>query len=198
MDAILQIIRDGFSAMIPRESADWLPLVISVFSTACIVSTSYLRDVKKILILLATANLAIAISYFLQKSYNGAISCTIGAVTAIVSGVYDIKGKEIPLFVSILYGVAFTIANLFAWEAWHTTGIVIIASLMFAISTIQKTGTMYRVWTMGNILLWITYDIITESGASLVSHLITFTFITSGMIIDIVKSKGQGKQNKLV
>ena len=191
MDTLLQIIKDGFISMIPRESGDWLPLIVSLFSTACIVSTSYIRDVKKILVLLATANLAITISYVLQESYNGAIACGLGAITAIVSGIYDIKKKDIPLWVSILYGVAFTIANLFAWDKWSTTGIVIIASLMFAISTIQKTGTMYRVWTMGNIFLWITYDIITQSGASLVSHMCSFTFMTSGMIIDIVRAKSQ-------
>ncbi len=31
------------------------------------------------------------------------------------------------------------------------------------------------------------YDTITLSGASLVSHLISFTFMTSGMIIDIYR-----------
>lgn len=193
MDSIIQIIKDGFLSMAPTEPADWLPLIISVFSTICIVTTSYLRDLKKILVLLATANLAIAISYFIQGSYNGAISCLIGAITSIVSGIYDIKGKDIPLFVSILYGIAFTIANLIAWEAWNTTGLVIIASLMFAISTIQKTGMMYRVWTLGNIFLWISYDVITLSGASLVSHILTFLFMTSGMIIDVIRKSKEKK-----
>ena len=196
MDAILQIIKEGFVSMIPTQSADWLPLIVSVFLTLCVVTTSYIKNVKTILVLLATANLAIAISYVMQGSYNGAVSCGIGAITAIVSGIYDIKKKEIPLFVSILYGVAFTVANLFAWDTLVTTGIVIVASLMFAVSTIQKTGTMYRVWTWGNIFLWITYDIITKSGASLVSHMCTFTFMTSGMIIDIIRiKKAKGAKN---
>lgn len=167
---------------------EWLPLIVSIFSTACIVATSYIRDVKKILVLLATANLAIAMSYFLQgpESYNGAISCTIGSGTAIISGIYDIKGKDIPLWVSILYGAVFTIANLLGWTAWYSS-IVIVASLMFAISTVQKTGPMYRVWTWSNIFLWIVYDIVSGSDASLVSHLCTFAFMTSGMLIDMKK-----------
>ena len=189
MDVIIQIIKEGFLSMIPAEASDWLPLIVSIFSTLCIVTTSYIKNVKTILVLLATANLAMATSYFLQGSYNGAISCALGAITAIISGIYDMKEKDIPLFVSFLYGIAFTIANLVAWDKWNTTGLVIIASLMFAISTIQKTGMMYRVWTMGNIFLWITYDIITLSGASLVSHLTTFTFMTSGMIIDVIRAR---------
>ena len=190
MDAVLQIIKEGFLDMIPKESGDWLPLIVSIFSTICLISTSYIKDVKKILILLATANLTIAISYFLQNNINGAISCGIGAVTAIVSGIYDIKGKEIPLYVSIIYGVVFTVANLFAWEDWLKTGIVLAASLMFVISTIQKTGRMYRVWTIGNIVLWIIYDLIPpQAGGALVSHLINFVFMMSGMIIDIVRAK---------
>lgn len=189
MDVIIQIIKEGFLSMIPAEASDWLPLIVSIFSTLCIVTTSYIKNVKTILVLLATANLAMATSYFLQGSYNGAISCALGAITAIISGIYDMKEKDISLFVSFLYGIAFTIANLVAWDKWNTTGLVIIASLMFAISTIQKTGMMYRVWTMGNIFLWITYDIITLSGASLVSHLTTFTFMTSGMIIDVIRAR---------
>ncbi len=195
MDYILSILAKGFNDMIPHDAMSLMALIVSIFSTACIVSTSYIKDVKKILVLLATANLAIAVSYTLQGSYNGAISCAIGAATAIVSGIYDIKGKDIPVFVAVIYGVVFTIANLFAWEKWSTSGLVIIASLMFAISTIQKTGTMYRIWTWGNIALWITYDIITPSGASLVSHLTTFTFMTSGMIIDLVRAKKAKKSN---
>ena len=190
MDSILQIIKDGFQAMIPVGTMGWVSLIISVFSTACIVSTSYIKDVKKILVLLATANLAIALCYFFQgpASYNGAISCTIGAATAIISGIYDIKGKDVPVFVAVLYGVVFTVANLFAWTAWYSA-IVIVASLMFAVSTIQKTGMMYRIWTLGNIFLWIVFDIVSQSGASLISQLKTFTFMTSGMIIDIVRAK---------
>ncbi len=191
MDNILQIISKGFADMIPYNAITWMALIVSIFSTACIVSTSYIKDVKKILILLATANLAIAVSYLLRGGYNGAISCAIGAGTAIVSGIYDIKGKDIPVSVAILYGVVFTVANLFAWDKWATSGLVIVASLMFAISTIQKTGAMYRIWTLGNIALWITYDIIAPSGQTLISHLITFTFMTSGMIIDIVRAKKQ-------
>ena len=189
MEAVFQMIKEGFLSMIPVEPMDYFVLAISILSTACIVSTSYIKNVKTILVLLAAANLAIAISYFFTGNYNGAVSCTIGAGTAIVSGIYDMKGRDIPLFVSILYGVVFTVANLFAWEDWLPTGIVIVASLMFAISTIQKTGKMYRVWTIGNILLWITYDIVKGSGGTLVSHLITFTFMISGMVIDIFRAK---------
>jgi len=196
MDVIIQIIKDGFLSMIPHDGMTWMALVVSVFSTACIVSTSYIKNVKIILILLATANLAIAASYFLQgpESYNGAISCTIGAVTAIISGIYDIKGKDIPIYVAVLYGVVFTVANIISWTAWYSS-IVIIASLMFAISTIQKTGMMYRIWTLGNIFLWITFDIVSQSGASLISHMTTFTFMTSGMIIDVVRARKRGKTN---
>ena len=196
MNIILQMIADGFLSMIPRESMDYFVLIISILSTACIVSTSYIKNVKTILVLLATANLAIAISYFATGNYNGAVSCTLGALTAIISGVYDMKGKDIPLFVSVLYGVVFTIANLCAWEDWIPTGIVIVASLMFAISTVQKTGKMYRVWTVGNILLWITYDIIQKSGGTLVSHMITFTFMISGMILDVVRARKAKQQQQ--
>ena len=190
MDKILQIIYGGFASMVPHDGITWMALIVSIFSTICIVSTSYIKDVKKILVLLATANLAIATSYFLQgpESYNGAISCAIGAGTAIVSGIYDIKGKDIPVFVAVIYGAVFTVANIISWTAWYSI-IVIIASLMFAISTVQKTGKMYRVWTLGNIFLWIVFDIVSESGSSLISHMTTFTFMTSGMIIDFVKAK---------
>ncbi len=189
MDAILQIIKEGFLSMIPKTAGDWLPLIVSIFSTVCLVSTSYIKDVKKILILLATANIAIALSYLFKGNYNGAVSCAIGAATAIVSGIYDMKGKDIPLFVSVLYGVVFTVANLCAWEDWLKTGIVIVASLMFAVSTVQKSGKMYRIWTTGNIVLWISYDIISKAGGPLVSHLINFVFMMSGMIIDVVRAK---------
>lgn len=176
------------SALSGMTLLDVIILALSLLSTACVILTSYIRGIKKILFLMAMGNLSIALGYFLDESYSGAISCLIGAATAIISGLYDAKGRNVPIFMVCIYAVAFIVANLFTFTAWYSS-IALIASVVYVLSVVQKSGKFYRVWTIINLLLWAAYDIFAAAYGSLTSHTIMILFILSGIILDKIRDK---------
>lgn len=167
---------------------DGIILALSLLSTACVILTSYIRGIKLILFLMAMGNLSIALGYLLDESYSGAVSCLIGAGTAIISGLYDAKGRDVPMFMICIYAVAFIVANLFTFTAWYSS-IALVASVVYVLSVIQKSGKFYRVWTIINLLLWAAYDIFAAAYGSLTSHTIMILFILSGIILDKIRDK---------
>ena len=72
---------------------------------------------------------------------------------------------------------------------WVASGVtplgvlVIVASLTFILCIGQKNGPKYRFWTLINMALWCTYDILSGSYSVLVTHGIQLSFTIIGMII---------------
>ncbi len=185
MKFIISYITSALSGM---TLLDGIILVLSLSSTACIILTSYIRSIRWILFLQAMGNLTIALGYLLDKSYSGAVSCLIGAATAIISGLYDAKSQSVPMFMIYIYAAAFIVANLFAFTAWYSS-IALVASVVYVLSVVQKSGKFYRVWTIVNLLLWVAYDLFAAAYGSLTSHTIMVLFIFSGIILDKIRDK---------
>ncbi len=92
------------------------------------------------------------------------------------------------MFMICIYAVAFIVANLFTFTAWYSS-IALVASVVYVLSVIQKSGKFYRVWTIINLLLWAAYDIFAAAYGSLTSHTIMILFILSGIILDKIRDK---------
>ena len=185
MKSIISYITSVFSGM---TLLDGIILALSLSSTACIILTSYIRGIRWLLFLQAMGNLTIALGYLLDQSYRGAASCLIGAATAIISGLYDAKGRNVPMFMICIYAAAFIVANLCTFTAWYSA-IALLASVVYVLSIIQKSGMFYRVWATVNMLLWVSYDIFAAAYGSLTSHTIMILFILSGIVLDKIRDK---------
>lgn len=145
---------------------------------------------KKILFFVFCGNVLVATSYLLDGSgFNGAASCYLGGIQAIINYFFDAKGKPLPKWLVAVYAIAFIAVNL-AVGGLSTLGILaIVASLTFIMCIGQKNGAKYRFWTIVNMVLWCLYDVLSKSFGALTSHIPLLVFTVAGMIIHDRKKK---------
>lgn len=167
-----------------------LEFVFSALGTACICITPLLKgkNMKLILFLVFLTNVFIATSYIMSGAFNGAATCCVAAVQAIINYFFERKNKLLPVWLMALYAVTFIIVNLFVFS--HITDIIaLVAALMFIIVICQKNGKQYRMWTLAKTILWAIYDLITFSFGALTTHIIQVIIVVLGIIMHDRKNK---------
>ena len=170
-----------------------LSLVLSILGFIAVVTASLMKGnkMKQILFLVLCANFLYATSYLTGGSgINGAASCYLGSILAIINYFFESKDKTVPKWLMGIYAVSFIVLNLVVGGFKPLVYLAIVATLAFVLCINQKSGAKYRFWTMVNLLLWFLYDILSESYETTIAHAVQILFTVAGMIIhDRKKSK---------
>lgn len=139
---------------------------------------------KKILFFVFCGNVLFATSYLVGGSgFNGAASCYLGGVQAIINYFFDSKGKTLPKLLVIAYALSFVIVNVSVGGFKPIVFLAVVACLTFVMCIGQKNGAKYRFWTIVNNSLWCLYDIISGSYGAMVSHILLLAFTVAGMFM---------------
>ena len=167
-----------------------LSYILSLGGLGAMVAASLVKgkNMKTILLFVFMGNVLVATSYLLTGGINGAVSCYIGGAQTIINFFYDRKKKPLPIWLISVYAVAFVVLNLMTGFSWLCL-LAIIASLTFILCIGQKVGSKYRFWTIVNMCLWCSYDLLSASFGVLVTHGIQLVFAFIGMIIHDRNSK---------
>lgn len=167
-----------------------LAFILSMIGTVCVCIPPLLKgkNMTLILLLVFASNASVGVSYILTGALNGGVSCLIGAAQAIINYFFDRKGKPLPVWLIVVYAIAFTTANLLVFTA-ITDILAIIACLAFIACICQKSGKKYRLWVLTNTVLWIAYDVINASYGPLTTHGILLLITVFGMIMHDRKAK---------
>jgi hypothetical protein len=190
---------------------DFLPYLLSLLGLIAMIIAPMVKgkNMKVILVLAFLGNFFVATSYVLTANYNGAASCYLGAIQCIINFVFfESRNKKLPMWLIWIYGASFVILNLaVSVESYDFTNIfaliwntiislqlheiiAIVATLMFVAGIVQKNGAKYRIWSLINILLWCTYDILAAAWAPLITHGIQVLSNGAGIVVhDIIKVK---------
>ncbi len=148
------------------------------------------EKMKQILLLVFCGNFLVATSYLLNGSgINGAASCYLGSVQAIINYFFDSKNKPLPKWLIALYALSFVAINLWVGGISFLCILAIVATLTFIMGILQKNGAKYRFWTMANLVLWCTYDFLSRAYSGLLTHVPLLIFNTVGMMIHDRKKK---------
>ncbi len=194
-------MKEMFLDYIAGIVAEPLGSIFVFLGMGAIIASSLLKgkSMKLILILAFLSNAFVAIGYFLQgQGINGAASCLLGAIFSIVNFLFDNKNKPVPRPLVAFYGLAFigvnvavNFRNMVIFEGGFSLvplqvvlcALAIAGCLAFVMCIGQKNGAKYRFWTVMNMLMWCTYDIVSANFIVLITHLIQMGFAVVGMII---------------
>ena len=128
------------------------------------------------------SNLFAGLGYlFNTAGINGAVSCCLGCIVAIVNYFFRIENKPIPKIMLIFYYIGFFVINIMNRNTFVLTVIAILATFSFVVNLSQKDGKKFRLWKIVNNLLWLSYDIISKSYNQILLHvaIIVFTGLSS-------------------
>ncbi len=152
------------------------------------------KNIVRILVFMSISNFSVALSYLVlgMENINGAMSCFIGGISCAINFLYTSKQKDVPLWLSGIYALAYTALNIISSSGINLGCIIaIVACLCFVMSVVQKNGRMFRVWMLSNNILWCTYDIVQGAYQPLLTHSILFAFYVIGIIINDRKTKSK-------
>ncbi|MBE7039740.1 MAG: YgjV family protein [Ruminococcaceae bacterium] len=170
-----------------------LPFVFSFLGLLSMILASLTKGekMKLILFFVFCGNILVAMSYLLDgRGLNGAAACFLGAVQTLINYFFDSKGKILPKWLLILYAIAIIVLNVWVTKGVTTlSALVIIASLTFIMCIGQPNGARYRFWTIVNMVLWCSYDLIAPAYPSLITHIPLLIFTVVGMVIHDRKCK---------
>lgn len=165
---------------------------LSILGLVSMISASLVKGerMKQILFLVFCGNVLVATSYLLDGTgINGAASCYLGGVQSIINYFFDSKNKPLPKWLIAIYAVAYIGLNLWVAQGVTALGIlVIVASLTFIMCIGQTNGAKYRFWTVVNMVLWCTYDVLSKSYSAMITHVALLVFTVAGMVIHDRKS----------
>lgn len=161
-----------------------LSYLLNIVGVVCNISASLLKGkrMRVILLLVCMGNALVATGYVIVGSINGAISCYIGAVITFINARLEQKGKEIPVWLMVIYGAAFVVCNLVPGFTLVSIP-AIVATLSFVVCIGQKNGAGYRIFVCINSVFWCLYDVLSASYGGLLAHTSLFLFTVVGMVI---------------
>ncbi len=169
-----------------------LAYIFSISAFIMMIATSMLKgkNMKGILLLLCLGNALMGFSYIINGSVNGAVSCFIGVMTALINFSLEIKNKPIPLWLIICYMVLSVVMNLWASGGIDLGMILVIGSaLAYQMSVTRKNGADYRFWVLFNLIFWCSYDLVSQTYSALLTHGIQLVINVLSMFIYDRKSK---------
>ena len=169
-----------------------LAFILNILGLAFILVSSLIKGEKitKILILILFGNALVAIGYLCAGTgINGAASGFLACVQISINFILQKKGKPIPKWLIGIYAFSFIVINLVVSKISISAVIAILACMTFIASILQKSGKNYRLCVIANTIIWIVYDLITESFPALITHGSIFIVNIIGTLIHDIKKK---------
>lgn len=164
-----------------------LPYIFSILGTAFCAAAILVKgkDMRLILLLVFTGNALAGVSYLVAgNGMNGAVSCFLGAVIAVVNFFLERTGKSVPKWLTALYAGIFTVTNLAVTAHINAATVFsVLATLCFVLSTVQKSGKLFRICSLLNTIFWIVYDLLSASYQGLIIHITVLLITVAGMLI---------------
>lgn len=180
------------------KKMETLSYVLSLIGLLSMIIASLIKGerMKTILFLVFCGNVLVATSYLTGGSgINGAATCYLGGVITLINFFFESKNNPVPRWLIAIYAICIIVLNVIVARGISALGIlVIIASLTFLMCIGQKNGAKYRFWTLVNMTLWCTYDVLSASYSVLVSHVLQLLFVVVGMLLHDRK-KNEHKEN---
>ena len=167
-----------------------LAFILSLIGTICVCIPPLLKgkNMNLILMFIFLSSTAVGVSYILTGALNGGVSCLIGAAQAIINYFFDRKEKRLPVWLIVLYGISFTVANILVFASITDT-LAVIACLVYIGAICQKNGKKYRLWSLTNTALWVAYDAISASYGPLLTHSVLLLITVFGIVAHDLKNK---------
>ncbi len=168
----------------------YIAMALSLGGLVCMILSSIVKTktMGKILTFVFFGNFLVATSYLLDGNNNGAACCYIGAAQTLINFFFERKGKAIPTWLVVVYAAIIIAINAAVLQA-PIDVLAIIASLTFILCIGQNNGAKYRFWTIVNMVLWCSYDLIKASYAAMFTHVSLLLFTVLGKLIYDMKRK---------
>ena len=154
------------------QTASIVSLVISVFVGIIAIVLKQMKEMKHILILEVVINALASLTYIFGGGLAGGIVSGIAVLNAIIMLIYYLCNKKAPMALTVVFiaiYVASSIVTLIAKNDFMEL-LPATAAFCYSVSMMQRKPSAYRLWSLFNPILWVVYDIYSESYIMSIVH----------------------------
>ena len=146
------------------------------------------KKMSVVLVFSFVANLLVGISYVLVGGVSGALICVIAGIQLLINFVFNVKGKKVPMWLIIIYSLAYCTVNILTFAKWYDI-FSLGAALGFVFSMAQSNPKYYRMLLILNMGSWLMYDILAQAYGNMVMHISSVLTILIAIYVRDVKGE---------
>ncbi len=145
-------------------------IAISIITTILAIVALQGKKMTFILICQLLLNALVVLQFVISGNLSAAYICALAIVQVVILYPFQRKGRSFPFPLTACFMLGYFALSLLAYTALYDllTGA---AACMFALSVVQKSPAISRVFSFLNGALWVTFDVFATAYASLPVHI---------------------------
>ncbi len=148
-----------------------------------------MRKKCQIILMLILVNLLSSINFIMLQSYSGAIVCFFAIAQTIINKKFENKNQQVPKKIILIYILISIVLGLFVFTKWIDV-LPIVCAILYIFAIVQNKEKNIRKLSLINVIIWLSYDLISQAYAIFISDFLTLISILVGMYrFDFKKKK---------
>ena len=170
------------------QTAFILAQCISIGTGMIAIALKQMKTMKMILLFEVITNLLASTNYLLLGGDAGAIVSVLAILQSLVLFLYNKKEKTPHIAMTAIFISLYLACSTYSLitKADVMELIPALGAVCFAMALVQKSPFRYRLWGVGNSLLWVVYDVYTASYVMMLVHL----GILASVIVALIRIDG--------
>lgn len=168
----------------------YLAQAVGIVMTVMVIISAQFRNMRTILISQIIINSLAMLNYVLLGGWSGAGINILAVAQAVWIYCYNRKGKKAPMYVGILFMLAYITVSAYSFDGLPSL-LPLAGAIFYAAAVMQSDSGKYRICTLGNGLVWFLYDIYTHAYTTMFTH----GFLMASILVAMVRIDLKAKKN---
>lgn len=139
-----------------------LEIIISIATTVLAVLSLQGKRMAFILICQLIANALIVVQYSISGAFSGAWICSLAVVQLLVIYLFNRAKRPFPIYLTVAFILGYAVITAINFTAAYDV-LSGLAACTFALSVVQRSAAVCRVYMLVNSLLWLAFGIFSAS-----------------------------------
>lgn len=162
------------------EPVDIIATVIGVFTTVAAVLALQCKNMRNVIVLQLLSNALLFLQYSLQGTMSAGGVVILAILQTVVCSVLSSRGRPFPVWLTAAFIVGYTAVTVICYSSPFDI-LTCAAVWLFAIAVVQRSSAIYRILLVGNVILWLIYDVAMAPSAIL-THAVILAFSIVGIV----------------
>ena len=154
--------------------------IFGILGIIASVLSMQLKHRKHILIVLLLLNLFSALNFLFLGSYSGAYVCFFAIFEMIINYLFEIKGKEVPIWVIGIYVIVNIALGMLSYKSAIDI-LPIVCALLYCATVLVRKESNIRKLMLGNQSIWLIVDLTVKAYMFSISNILTIISIIIAM-----------------
>ena len=156
-------------------------IFLSITTTLLAIIALQGKSMTFILVFQLLLNVLVVLQYVISDNPSAALICTLAVVQVIIIYLFQRKKRVFPIWLTAIFMIGYTAISILQYTAVYDL-ITALAAWMFALSVVQRSPAVSRLFSFFNGALWIAFDLFATAYSSLPVHITILTIAVVSIV----------------